>query len=85
MRITYRELVTEDGELMVTAADEEAVQPAFDTPVKNYRIVDGMGVTFHCRMGGNPLPKVKTMKRHTDTPTAHVGLKAVFTAGGSTP
>uniref|UniRef100_A0A3B4TES7 Ig-like domain-containing protein n=1 Tax=Seriola dumerili TaxID=41447 RepID=A0A3B4TES7_SERDU len=57
MRITYRELVTEDGELMVTAAEEEAVQPAFDTPVKNYRIMDGMGVTFHCKMGGNPLPK----------------------------
>lgn len=65
MRITYRELVTEDGELMVTAADEEAVQPAFDTPVKNYRIVDGMGVTFHCRMGGTPLPKVTgSTKRH---------------------
>lgn len=60
MRITYRELVTEDGELMVTAADEDAVQPAFNTPVKNYRIIEGMGVTFHCKMGGNPLPKVQS-------------------------
>lgn len=58
MRITYRELVTEDRELMVTAADDEAVQPAFETPVKNYRIMEGMGVTFHCKMAGNPLPKV---------------------------
>lgn len=58
MRITYRELVTEDRELMVTAAEGEATQPTFDTPVKNYRIMEGMGVTFHCRMSGKPLPKV---------------------------
>lgn len=59
MRITYRELVTEDGEMMVTVAEQEAVQPAFNTPVKNYRIMEGMGVTFHCKMAGNPLPKVR--------------------------
>lgn len=58
MRITYREIVTEDGELMVTAAPTEATMPTFDTPVKNYRIVEGMGVTFHCKMTGMPLPKV---------------------------
>lgn len=58
MRITYKELVTEDRELIVTAAEGEADQPAFDTPVKNYRIMEGMGVTFHCRMSGKPLPKV---------------------------
>lgn len=58
MSITYRELVTEDRELMVTAAEGEAEPPAFDTPVKNYRIMEGMGVTFHCRMSGRPLPKV---------------------------
>uniref|UniRef100_A0A3P8WIX6 Ig-like domain-containing protein n=1 Tax=Cynoglossus semilaevis TaxID=244447 RepID=A0A3P8WIX6_CYNSE len=57
MRITYREIVTEDGELMVTAAPTEATMPTFDTPVKNYRIVEGMGVTFHCKMTGMPLPK----------------------------
>ena len=62
MRITYRELVTEDGELMVTVAEGEAVQPVFETPVKNYRIMDGMGVTFHCKMSGTPLPKVHTSK-----------------------
>ena len=59
MRISYRELVTEDGEMVVTVAEEEAVLPAFNTPVKNYRIVEGMGVTFHCKMAGNPLPKVQ--------------------------
>lgn len=60
MKITYREIVTEDGELMVTASPSEAEQPSFETPVKNYRIREGMGVTFHCRMGGMPLPKVNT-------------------------
>lgn len=59
LRITYRELVTEDGELMVTVAEHEALQPAFETPVKNYRIMEGMGVTFHCRVSGTPLPKVQ--------------------------
>lgn len=58
MRFTYRELVTEDGELMVTASPAEAVMPTFDTLVKNYRIMEGMGVTFHCKMAGTPLPKV---------------------------
>lgn len=62
MKITYRELVTEDGELMVTYTADEAVQPAFDTAVKNYRIMEGMGVTFHCKMAGLPLPKVWTWK-----------------------
>lgn len=58
MQITYKEMVTEDGELMVTAAPTEAVESTFDTPVKNYRIMEGMGVTFHCKMTGMPLPKV---------------------------
>lgn len=62
MMISYRELVMEDGEQVVTAAEGEAVQPAFDTPVKNYRIMDGMGVTFHCKMAGKPLPKVQSIK-----------------------
>ncbi|XP_072300384.1 titin-like isoform X2 [Eucyclogobius newberryi] len=62
MRITYMELVIEDGEQMETIAEHEAVQPVFDTPVKNYRVVDGMGVTFHCKMTGNPLPKIVWFK-----------------------
>ncbi|MEQ2219931.1 hypothetical protein ILYODFUR_000155 [Ilyodon furcidens] len=62
MKITYREIVTEDGELMVTATATEAVQPAFDTPVKNYRIMEGMSVTFHCKMSGMPLPKIAWFK-----------------------
>ncbi|RVE61151.1 hypothetical protein OJAV_G00167850 [Oryzias javanicus] len=71
MKITYREIVTEDGELMVTAAPTEAVPPDFNTPVKNYRIMEGMGVTFHCKMAGMPLPKIAWFKdgqriRHGD-------------------
>lgn len=58
MKITYREIVTEDGELMVSATPTEATHPTFDTLVKNYRIMEGMGVTFHCKMSGMPPPKV---------------------------
>lgn len=64
MRITYRELVIEDGEIMVTAAVEEAVQPTFETSVKNYRIMEGVGVTFHCKVDGKPLPKVPSGKSY---------------------
>uniref|UniRef100_A0A8C2ZMR8 Ig-like domain-containing protein n=1 Tax=Cyclopterus lumpus TaxID=8103 RepID=A0A8C2ZMR8_CYCLU len=62
MMISYMELVVGDGELTVTVAEEEAVLPAFNTSVKNYRIMDGMGVTFHCKMAGNPLPKIAWYK-----------------------
>lgn len=58
MKITYKELVTEDSELLVTAPPAEALKASFDTLVKNYRIRKGMGVTFHCKMVGIPLPKV---------------------------
>lgn len=62
--------MTEDGEEMViNVAEHEATQPSFDTPVKNYRILEGMGVTFHCKMAGIPLPKVMrsmTNKKHKD-------------------
>lgn len=59
LKITYQQIVTEDGEEMViNVAEHEATQPSFDTPVKNYRILEGMGVTFHCKMAGTPLPKV---------------------------
>lgn len=63
MRISYKEMVTEDGELMVTATSDEAVQSSFSTPVKNYRILEGMGATFHCQMAGMPLPKVLKPKQ----------------------
>ena len=52
-------IVTEDSEEMVMIAEQEANQPTFDTPVKSYRIMEGMGVTFHCKMAGTPLPKVQ--------------------------
>ncbi|KAL0963720.1 hypothetical protein UPYG_G00309990 [Umbra pygmaea] len=62
MQITYQQIVTEDREEMVTCADHQAVQSAFFTPVKNYRIMEGMGVTFHCKMAGTPLPKIAWYK-----------------------
>ncbi|KAM9804801.1 titin-like [Neosynchiropus ocellatus] len=62
MSVSYRDLVTQDGELMVTATDDEAVQATFHTPVKNYRIVEGMSVTFHCKAAGTPLPKIVWFK-----------------------
>ncbi|KPP62447.1 titin a-like, partial [Scleropages formosus] len=63
LKITYQVLVTEDGEEMVmSVAEHEAVEPVFDTPVKNYRILEGMGVTFHCKVSGNPLPKIAWYK-----------------------
>lgn len=63
MRISYTELVMEDGEQVTTelVVEGRTVQPAFQTSLKNYRIVEGMGVTFHCRMAGTPLPKVHTL------------------------
>lgn len=64
MKISYKEIVTQDGELMVTAAPDEAVQSSFSTPVKNYRILEGMGVTFHCKMEGMPLPKVLKLRNN---------------------
>lgn len=64
LKITYQQLVIEDGEEMViNVAEHEAQQPSFDTPVKNYRILEGMGVTFHCKMAGTPLPKVMSKTR----------------------
>lgn len=62
MRISYTELMMEDREQVTTevVVEGSGVPPAFDTPLKNYRIVEGMGVTFHCRMIGTPLPKVKS-------------------------
>ncbi|KAJ8255364.1 hypothetical protein GJAV_G00204040 [Gymnothorax javanicus] len=61
LKITYMELVTEDGEEMIIT-EGETMEPIFDTPVKNYRIVEGMGVTFHCKVSGTPLPKVAWYK-----------------------
>lgn len=50
--------MVEDGEEMLTVAEHEAAASSFSTSVKSYRIMEGMGVTFHCKMEGNPLPKV---------------------------
>lgn len=39
-------------------SESEAVESGFEIRLKNYRILEGMGVTFHCKMSGYPLPKV---------------------------
>lgn len=63
LKITYQELVIEDGEEMImNVAEHEAVTSSFSTPVKSYRILEGMGATFHCKMEGKPLPKVMNFK-----------------------
>ncbi|KAF5903363.1 titin-like isoform X4, partial [Clarias magur] len=63
LKVTYRELVIEDREeMLLSAAEHEAVVSTFSTRVKSYRIMEGMGVTFHCKMEGNPLPKIAWYK-----------------------
>lgn len=63
IRITYEELLEEDGEEMIVDVPEsEIIEPGFDIRLKSYQILEGMGVTFHCKMSGYPLPKVS--KRH---------------------
>lgn len=60
LKITYQELVTEDGEqLDMSVSEHNAISPVFNTPVKNYRLREGMSATLHCRMTGTPLPKVR--------------------------
>lgn len=60
LKITYQELVTEDGEqLDMSVSEHDAISPVFNTPVKNYRLREGMSATFHCKMTGTPLPKVR--------------------------
>lgn len=55
------ELLEEDGEekMTIDISESEAIESGFDIRLKNYRILEGMGVTFHCKMSGYPLPKVK--------------------------
>ncbi|XP_052004044.1 titin-like [Xyrauchen texanus] len=63
LKITYQEIVMEDGEEMVmNIAEDEVVGSSFSTPVKSYRILEGMGVIFHCKMEGKPLPKIAWYK-----------------------
>lgn len=45
--------------MTVDISESEAVEAGFELRIKNYRILEGMGVTFHCKMSGYPLPKVK--------------------------
>lgn len=60
LKITYQELVAENGEqLDMSVSEHDAIYPVFNTPVKSYRLREGMSATFHCRMTGAPLPKVR--------------------------
>uniref|UniRef100_S4RBA9 Ig-like domain-containing protein n=1 Tax=Petromyzon marinus TaxID=7757 RepID=S4RBA9_PETMA len=63
INLTLEELLKEDGEEMaVDVPDEDAVQPAFETKIKSYRVFEGMTVTYHCKVSGSPLPKITWYK-----------------------
>ncbi|XP_074856881.1 titin isoform X4 [Carettochelys insculpta] len=59
IKTTLEELLEEDREEMVVDVPEsETIEAGFDIRLKNYRIFEGMAVTFHCTMTGYPLPKI---------------------------
>uniref|UniRef100_H0XTM2 Ig-like domain-containing protein n=1 Tax=Otolemur garnettii TaxID=30611 RepID=H0XTM2_OTOGA len=64
IKTTLEELLEEDGEekMAVDVSESEAVESAFELRIKNYRILEGMSVTFHCKMSGYPLPKIAWYK-----------------------
>ncbi|XP_011828832.1 PREDICTED: titin-like, partial [Mandrillus leucophaeus] len=64
IKTTLEELLEEDGEekMAVDISESEAVESGFELRIKNYRILEGMGVTFHCKMSGYPLPKIAWYK-----------------------
>ncbi|KAM5280233.1 titin isoform 2-T2 [Ctenodactylus gundi] len=64
IKTTLEELLEEDGEekLTVDISESEAIESGFDIRIKNYRILEGMSVTFHCKMSGYPLPKIAWYK-----------------------
>ncbi|XP_024059815.1 titin isoform X2 [Terrapene carolina triunguis] len=63
IKTTLEELLEEDREEMVVDIPEsETVEAGFDLRLKNYRIFEGMTVTFHCKMTGYPLPKIAWYK-----------------------
>ncbi|XP_077175698.1 titin isoform X6 [Paroedura picta] len=72
IKTTLEELLEEDGEEMVVDVSEsETTEAGFEMRLKNYRIFEGSGVTFHCKMTGYPLPKIAWYKdgkriRHGD-------------------
>lgn len=63
--------------MAVDISESEAVEAGFDLRLKNYRILEGMGVTFHCKMSGYPLPKVKY--RHLSFLRATVKIEIDYT------
>lgn len=55
------EFFEEDGEekMVVDIFEFEVIELGFDIRIKNYRIFEGMGVIFYCKMFGYSLFKVK--------------------------
>uniref|UniRef100_A0A286XF31 Ig-like domain-containing protein n=1 Tax=Cavia porcellus TaxID=10141 RepID=A0A286XF31_CAVPO len=64
IKTTLEELLEEDGEerMAIDVSESEAIESGFELRIKNYRILEGMGVTFHCKMSGYPLPKIAWYK-----------------------
>ncbi|XP_031816253.1 titin isoform X4 [Sarcophilus harrisii] len=64
IKTTLEELLEEDGEekMSVDIAESETIEAGFDLRIKNYRVVEGMSATFHCKMSGYPLPKIAWYK-----------------------
>ncbi|KAK1902440.1 Titin, partial [Dissostichus eleginoides] len=58
-RVTTPMSFVSETEFLISSFEERIIQ---ETPVKNYRIIDGMGATFHCKMSGTPLPKIAWFK-----------------------
>uniref|UniRef100_A0A672IAT5 Ig-like domain-containing protein n=1 Tax=Salarias fasciatus TaxID=181472 RepID=A0A672IAT5_SALFA len=64
MRISYRELVTEDGELVVTIADEETdeaslerlYKPVFVMKPSSCKCSEGQTARFDLKVVGRPMP-----------------------------
>uniref|UniRef100_A0A8C4S640 Ig-like domain-containing protein n=1 Tax=Erpetoichthys calabaricus TaxID=27687 RepID=A0A8C4S640_ERPCA len=61
LKITYEEIITEDGEEMILDV-AGSVEPGFQQVLKSYRILEGMSATFHCKVSGHPLPKISWFK-----------------------
>ncbi|OCT61204.1 hypothetical protein XELAEV_18047227mg [Xenopus laevis] len=63
IKTSLEELLEEDGEeMIVDVTESETIVSGFDIRLKSYQILEGMGVTFHCKMSGYPLPKIAWYK-----------------------
>ncbi|OCT63665.1 hypothetical protein XELAEV_18044764mg [Xenopus laevis] len=63
IKTSLEELLEEDGEeMIVDVTESETIVSGFDIRLKSYQIFEGMGVTFHCKMSGYPVPKIAWYK-----------------------